>query len=73
MFDVAQIANQADVIVGGFAVVFGETNHKVMNLNDGNSVAIFTRGQVLIETNMDDIQLSIAQKTLAEALSYEAA
>lgn len=37
------------------------------------AVAVFSGEGLLIETDMDDIELSIARRTLAEAMSYEEA
>ena len=70
MFDIAKAADMAEAIIGGFAGVPTTNGYKVMNLNNGRGVASFRGDELLIETNMDDIELSIARKTLAEALTY---
>lgn len=70
MLNVDALAAQADVIVGGFAAIPFDESIKVVNLNNASGVAVFSPDGTLIETNMDDIELSIARKVLADALSY---
>ena len=70
MFDVDDIAVRADVIIGGFAVLIREESVKVVNLNTGIGAAVFTPDGTLVETNMDDIELSIARDVQTEAVSY---
>ena len=70
MFDVDDIAAQADVIIGGFAVLVRRESIKVVNLNTGIGAAVFTPDGTLVETNMDDIELSIARDVQTEAVSY---
>ena len=41
-----------------------------MNLNTGIGAAVFTPDGTLVETNMDDIELSIARDVQAEAVAY---
>ena len=70
MIDAEKIAQLADVIIGGFAVLRCEPNYKVVNLNKAQGTAVLTIDGTLIETDMDSIELSIARKTLAESLAY---
>lgn len=70
MFDINDIAAQADVIIGGFAVLVRKESVKVLNLNNGKGAAVFTLDGTLIETNMEDIELAIARDVLADALTY---
>ena len=70
MFDIDQIARQADVIIGGFAVIFRKESAKVANLNTGEGVAVFTLDGTLVETNRDDIELDIARDAFEESLAY---
>lgn len=58
MFDVDDIAELADVIIVGFAALVREGSIKVANLNTGIGAAVFTPNGTLIETYMDDIELS---------------
>lgn len=70
MFDVIAFADAADVIVCGFAVAPCDEGIRVANLNTGEGVAVFTTDGTLIETNMDDIELSIARRVLGDAMVY---
>ena len=70
MFDVDDIAARADVIIGGFAALIREESVKVVNLNTGIGAAVFTPDGTLVETNMDDIELSIARDVQIEAVTY---
>ena len=70
MFDVDDIAARADVIIGGFAALIRDESVKVVNLNTGIGAAVFTPDGTLVETNMDDIELSIARDVQIEAVAY---
>lgn len=70
MINIDEIAAKAEIIIGGFAVLEHSDRYKVVNLNTGAGVAVFTQDGSLVETNMDDIELSIARDVLADALKY---
>lgn len=66
-----QIADEADVILNGFAVQKIENDwYRVFNLNKGNTASVFMKDGELVETNMDDIELVIAKEKFQEALTY---
>ena len=70
MFDPKDIADKAAVVIAGFAVVEDSKGYSVYDLNDCEGVAIFLPDRQLLETNMDDICLSIAKKRLDQSLKY---
>lgn len=70
MLDVVKIADEADVIINGYAVKKEEGSFRVFNLNNQEGVAVFKEDGVLIETNMDDIEITIARKHLMESLEF---
>jgi len=70
MLDVVKIADEADVIINGYAVKKEEDSFRVFNLNNQEGVAVFKEDGVLIETNMDDIEITIARKHLMESLEF---
>ena len=70
MLDVIKIADEADVIISGFAVKEKENGFSVYNLNNAEGVALFTTDGTLVETNMDDIELAMAKKNLLESKKY---
>ena len=49
MFDVDDIAAQADVIIGGFAALIRDESVKVVNLNTGIGAAVFTPDGTLVD------------------------
>ncbi|MBQ9210905.1 MAG: hypothetical protein IJ153_04325 [Clostridia bacterium] len=71
MFDQRKIADEADVIIDGFAFIKKEEDRiTIVNLNrEGHAALIFPSGEV-IETSMDEIELSIAIDYLERAKTY---
>ena len=71
MFDQRKIADEADVIIDGFAFIKKEEDRiTIVNLKrDGHAALIFPSGEV-IETSMDEIELSIAIDYLERAKTY---
>ena len=70
MIDIEKIAEQADVIISGYAFIKNQDDIKVVNLNNCKSVAVFQCDQTMIETNMDEIELEIAKKYMLSSLKY---
>ncbi|WP_296324958.1 hypothetical protein [Treponema sp. UBA3813] len=70
MLDVKKISDEADMIVCGFAYKKNEQGIKIFDLNNCEGVAVISDDGTLIETNMDDIELSIAKKHLAINAKY---
>lgn len=70
MFKIKEIADEAEVIIDGYATLLWEQGYKVCNLNTGEGVAVFLKDLTLCETNMSDIELAIAKKNLTESLKY---
>jgi len=64
-----ETAIKADVIIMGYAFKKADQVIKVKKLND-KSAAVFDTKKVLIETNMDDIEISIVRDYLDSALKY---
>ena len=70
MLDIKKISDEADMIVCGFAYKKTEQGIKIFDLNNGEGVAVISDDGTLIETNMDDIEFSIAQKHFATNAKY---
>ena len=70
MINILELANEADVIIRGFAVQQIEDGIRVVNLNSDGDVAMFTSDGMLIETNMDEIELTIAKDCMNSAMKY---
>ena len=60
------IADAAEMVVDGFAVLKQESRYKIVNLNSGNVV-------VVLESSMDEIEETIAVKNLVDNLEFVAA
>lgn len=70
MPDIKNIADKADFIVNGYAFTREGDNIRVLNLNCPDKAIVFgTDGEVL-ETTMDDIEISIASHYLEQNLKY---
>lgn len=70
MIDIKTAAEEAEVIIHGYAVSKCAEGVRVLNLNNGKGASIFQKDGTLIETNMDDIELSIARDYMLGALKY---
>ena len=67
-----KIADAADMIVDGFAILRHELGYKIVNLNSGNVVVISPKFNVL-ESSMDEIEETMAIRNLTENLEFLAA
>lgn len=61
MPDVIAVADDADMIVNGYAFTQEEDCVRVLNLNRPTSAAVLSPDGEVWETTMDDIELGIAQ------------
>ena len=64
-----KIADAADMIVDGFAILRHELGYKIVNLNSGNVVVISPKFNVL-ESSMDEIEETMAIRNLTENLEF---
>ena len=71
MADPRAIADEADVIIDGYAFIKKEEGRiTVVNLNrEGHAALVFPSGEV-VESSMDDIELAIAMDYLSRAREY---
>ena len=71
MFDIKKIADEADVIINGYAMIKKEDGKTaIVNLNqEGHAALILPSGEVG-ETSMDDIELAIALEYYHSAQKY---
>ena len=67
-----KIADAADMIVDGFAILRHELGYKIVNLNSGNVVVTSPKFNVL-ESSMDEIEETMAIRNLTENLEFLAA
>ena len=70
MPDIKTIADKADIIVNGYAFTRKEDGIHVLNLNSPDKAVVFSADGEVLETTMDDIELSIASSYLQQNLKY---
>ena len=67
--DIFEVADAAEMIVNGYAFKKNNDEIRTFDLNNKSGAAVFNMKGELIETNMNDIELSIAQKYLLNNFS----
>ncbi len=70
MPDIKNIADKADIIVNGYAFTRADDGIHVLNLNCPDKAVVFSVDGEVLETTMDDIELSIASRYLQQNLKY---
>ena len=70
MPDIKTIADKADIIVNGYAFTRSEKSIRVLNLNGPDKAAVFNNNGELLETTMDDIELSIVSRYPQHNMKY---
>ena len=66
------IADVAEMVVDGFAVLKQGSGYKIVNLNSGNVVVVSGKFKVL-ESSMEEIEETIAVRNLVDNLEFIAA
>lgn len=66
MINVKEIADNADLIVNGYAFTKCDFGYRVLNLNRPTKAAVFSREGEMLETSMDDIELRIVKNYLEQ-------
>ncbi|ADE83412.1 hypothetical protein PRMUPPPA20_22870 [Xylanibacter ruminicola] len=70
MPDIKSIADGADIIVNGYAFTRKDDCIHVLNLNSPDKAVVFSLDGEVLETTMDDIELSIASRYLKQNLKF---
>ena len=58
---IEKVAQLADFIVNGYSFICENTQIRVLNLNDTSRAAVLDLNGEVLETSMDDIEISIVQ------------
>ena len=61
MVDVKRVADEADMIVNGYAFSRCANGYRVLNLNRADKATVFSPKLEVLETSMDDIEIQIAR------------
>lgn len=59
MCNAMKIADEAEIIVNGYAFTKAGKNIRVLNLNDTDKAAVLNENGEVLETSMNDIELDI--------------
>ena len=70
MPDIKTIADRADFIINGYAFTRSDDRIHVLNLNCPDKAVVFSINSEVLETTMDDIELSIVSRYLQQNLKY---
>lgn len=70
MTDIKTIADKADIIVNGYAFTQEQDRIHVLNLNCPDKAVVFNSTGEVLETTMDDIEISIASRYLLQNKKY---
>lgn len=70
MPDILKIADDANLIVNGYAFSKDKDLLRVLNLNHPDSACVLALDGSVLETTMDDIELSIVQDYYARNRKY---
>jgi len=69
--DIDKIAQEADVIICGYAVTkTPEGFYQIINLNEPDSAVMAAKDGELLETNTNEIETQIAIKYMLSSLKY---
>lgn len=61
MIDFIQVADKADMIINGYAFTKENDFIRILNLNNPQKATVLNGDGDVIETSMDDIEVSIVQ------------
>ncbi len=61
MSEIEKVAQSADFIVNGYSFICEDGKVRVLNLNDTARAAVLDVNGEVLETSMDDIEISIVQ------------
>lgn len=70
MLDIKTIADKADIIINGYAFTREDDRIRVLNLHNPDKAVVFGMNCEVLETTMDDIELSIVGRYLQQNLKY---
>ncbi|MBU5281877.1 hypothetical protein KQI13_09780 [Anaerostipes hadrus] len=61
MIDIIKVADEADLIVNGYAFTKSEEGYRVLNLNNPEHALVLSEDGEAVETTMDDIEIEIVK------------
>lgn len=70
MPDIKTIADNADIIINGYAFKRKNNSIHVLNLSNPSKAVVFSLDGNVLETTMDDIEISISSRYLEQNMKY---
>jgi len=70
MTDVMCVANNADMIINGYAFTREDDRIRILNLNNPTKALSLNRDGLVLETSMDDIEIQIVKGYLKKNLEF---
>ena len=70
MPDIKNIADKANMIINGYAYTREGNRIHVLNLNSSDKAVVFSAEGDVLETTMDDIEISIVQRYFQKNMKY---
>lgn len=70
MPDIKTIADNADIIINGYAFKRKNNSIHVLNLSNPSKAVVFSLDGKVLETTMDDIEISISSRYLEQNMKY---
>ena len=70
MTDIIKVADEADLIVNGYAFTKSEEGYRVLNLNNPEHALVLSGNGETIETTMDDIEIEIVKEYYKKNKKY---
>ena len=64
MINIKSVADDADMIVNGYAFKCCPEGFRVLNLNCPDRAVVLSKGNEVLETSMDDIEIQIVRDYL---------
>ena len=61
MIDIDKVADEADMIINGYAFTKCEEGFKILNLNRPDKALVISEEGEILESTMDDIEIQIVQ------------
>ena len=69
MSNIQTVADNADMIINGYAFTKDDENIRVLNLNNNKKSLYFSKNGKVINTSMDDIEIGIVKHYYNKNLS----
>lgn len=61
MIDIKKVADEAELIVNGYAFTKYNEGYKILNLNRPEHAVVLSKEGIVLETTMDDIEIEIVK------------